>query len=95
MKKKIQTVDLYTPEGEKFVSERPSTPWNVYPRPSLVRDSFFCLNGTWKLLARKGEKKLYDGEIIVPFVPESALSGVCEVFPEGTKLYYMRKFSCK
>ena len=22
-------------------------PWNEYPRPSMVRDSFFCLNGRW------------------------------------------------
>ncbi len=93
MKKKIQTVNLYTPEGEKFVSERPSTPWNVYPRPHLVRESFLCLNGTWKFRARKHDKNFYDGKIIVPFVPESSLSGVGEVFPDGTKLYYLKEFS--
>lgn len=93
MKKKIQTVNLYTPEGENFVSERPSIPWDVYPRPHLERESFFCLNGTWKLLARKDEKNLFNGKIIVPFVPESSLSGVGDLFPEGTKLYYQREFS--
>jgi len=93
MKKKVYTVNLYTPEGEKFVSERPATPWNVYPRPHLERESFLCLNGTWKLLARKDDKNLYKGEIVVPFVPESILSGVGELFPEGTKLYYQKEFS--
>ncbi len=86
------TVNLYTPEGERFVSERPSTPWNVYPRPHMQRESFFCLNGTWKLRAIKGKKSLYDGEIIVPFVPESVLSGVGETFDEGTRLCYFREF---
>ena len=23
-------------------------PWNIYPRPQLQRDSFFCLNGEWE-----------------------------------------------
>ena len=92
MKKKSKTVNLYTPEGERFVRERPATPWNVYPRPHMQRDSFLCLNGTWKLRALKGKKSLYDGEIIVPFVPESVLSGVGETFEAGTRLYYFREF---
>ena len=93
MKKKIQTVNLYTPEGEKFISERPAVPWNVYPRPHMQRESFFCLNGTWKIRAIKEKKCLYDGEIIVPFVPESILSGVGEVFDDGVRLCYYKKFS--
>ena len=39
---------LYTPEGECL----PETPWNVYPRPQMRRDSFFCLNGKWKLFRK-------------------------------------------
>ena len=26
----------------------PQIPWNIYPRPQLQRDSFFCLNGEWE-----------------------------------------------
>ena len=37
-----------------------------YPRPLLKRDSFFSLNGSWKLNGR---------DILVPFSPESELSG--------------------
>ena len=37
------TVDLLTKEGR----ELSKTPWNVYPRPLLKRDSFLCLNGEW------------------------------------------------
>ena len=36
-------VDLYTFEGKSL----PETPWNVYPRPKLKRNSFCCLNGEW------------------------------------------------
>ena len=92
MKKNVKTVTLYTPEGERFIKERPSVPWNIYPRPHMQRDSFFCLNGVWKLRAKLGEALSYDGDIIVPFVPESCLSGVGKVFEEGTKLYYCKEF---
>ena len=30
---------------EVFMSQ---IPWNIYPRPQLQRDSFFCLNGEWE-----------------------------------------------
>ena len=26
----------------------PQIPWNIYPRPQLQRNSFFCLNGEWE-----------------------------------------------
>ena len=25
------------------------TPWNIYPRPQMKRNSFFSLNGEWEL----------------------------------------------
>ena len=31
------------------------TPWNEYPRPSMVRDSFLCLNGHWDFALTDGE----------------------------------------
>lgn len=37
-------VDLYTAEGERLSG----TPWEVYPRPQMRRDSFFYLNGEWE-----------------------------------------------
>ncbi|MBE6951643.1 MAG: glycoside hydrolase family 2 [Ruminococcaceae bacterium] len=77
-----RTVSLTTPW-----SEQPETPWNEYPRPQLKRDSFFCLNGKWRF-AINGEEK---GEILVPYPPESALSGVDA--PEvGDQLTYEREF---
>lgn len=55
-----------------------------YPRPQFVRPGWLCLNGTWRFeidQADSGfERGLVEGalggEILVPFAPESELSGV-------------------
>ncbi|MEG2669967.1 MAG: beta-galactosidase, partial [Oscillospiraceae bacterium] len=56
-----------------------------YPRPQMVRENWINLNGEWefeidfgksgKARGLLGKQKL-DNEILVPFCPESALSGV-------------------
>ena len=74
---------LYTEEGENL----PEIPWNVYPRPQMKRDSFFCLNGKWKLFI-DGEEH----EITVPFAPESLLSGVNTRIGKKKEIYYKKKF---
>lgn len=56
-------------------------PQNVlpeYPRPQLVRGEWQNLNGLWNYAIRPlGETpEEFDGEILVPFAAESALSGV-------------------
>ncbi len=73
----------------------PETPWAVYPRPQLKRDSFFCLNGTWDFEVTKEVEipKNFSRKIRVPFPPESALSGVDELFSEKSRLYYKKVFS--
>ena len=62
--------ELTTVHGEKLTG----TPWEIYPRPQMVRDSFLNLNGEWEFGV--GEEKVFDKTIQVPFCPESALSGV-------------------
>ena len=58
-------------------------PWNEYPRPSMVRDSFICLNGRWDYAtAKEGDAPEYKDEILVPFPPESLLSGIERLVPE-------------
>ena len=71
----------------------PDVPWDIYPRPMLVRDSFFNLNGKWNLTATCKNEKVYDGEILVPFSPESLLSGVNKVFSQNTVLKYQKTFT--
>ena len=77
---------LYTEAGKILTGQ----PWTVYPRPQMRRDSFFCLNGEWEFSV--GEET-YDRTILVPFCPESALSGVGEMFPEDAVRYYRRRFA--
>ena len=80
--------DLYTRQGEALSG----TPWQVYPRPQMRRDSYVNLNGLWDFAVSTGEKPVYDRTICVPYCPESLLSGIKEHFPEGSGLYYRRSF---
>lgn len=81
--------DLYTVQGERLTG----TPWQTYPRPQMKRNSYINLNGQWDFTA-SGEADLpksYDQTILVPFCPESLLSGVKNHFPDGCSLFYRRK----
>jgi len=60
-------------------------PRNEYPRPNLVRSEWLCLNGEWdfeidnSLSGEALDYKLshkFDRKIILPFCPESSLSGI-------------------
>ena len=68
-------------------TEQPEVPWNEYPRPQLRRSSFFCLNGYWRFSVN-GEEL---GDILVPYPPESRLSGAVTPQP-GDQLTYERDF---
>ncbi len=68
--------------------EQPDIPWDEYPRPQLKRDSFLCLNGLWEFTVN-GTRA---GNILVPYPPESRLSGAVSVKP-GDLLRYERDFS--
>lgn len=74
----------------RFYNSIGDKPWQEYPRPQLVRDSYLNLNGYWKYAIRRAGEPLgdYDGDILVPFSPESLLSGVMKtVMPEDTLFY--------
>jgi len=79
--------NLITSRGEALLQSE-KTPWTVYPRPQLRRDNYVNLNGIWEFSAPG-----YTGPILVPFCPESQLSGVQQHFPEGSELGYRRKFT--
>lgn len=82
---------LKTVEGEAL----PQIPWNVYPRPQMKRDSFFCLNGKWEfeVSEKKEIPNSFSKTIVVPFAPESILSGIEEVFSEKLFRFYKLEFS--
>ena len=80
-------IELLTRQGEALMASG-ETPWTVYPRPQLRRNSCLNLNGRWELTA-DGR----DDTILVPFCPECRLSGVGQHFPEGAQLRYCRSFT--
>lgn len=72
-----------------------------YPRPQLVRDKWMNLNGEWEFEIDHGksgkERNLHvaerlNGKILVPFCPESALSGV-EYKDFMAAVWYRREFT--
>ena len=74
----------------------PEKVWPEYPRPQMVRKSWTNLNGLWQYAIRAaGEEKptKWDGEILVPFPIESALSGVKKPVQPDQRLWYRRSFS--
>ena len=79
-------VDLMTYEGEALTGQ----PWTSYPRPQMRRESCFNLNGQWDFATGDGK---FDRKILVPFCPESQLSGIKKHYGEGTSLYYRRQFA--
>ncbi len=82
--------ELYTSAGET-VSD---SPWQVYPRPQMRRESYLNLNGLWDFaVTQDGAPVEYTQTIRVPFCPESLLSGIGKHFPEGSGLYYRRTFT--
>ena len=64
-----------------------------YPRPQMVRDSFYSLNGRWEYAINQSkEVTAYDGTILVPFSPEAKLSGVSRVVTPKDYLHYRKVF---
>jgi beta-galactosidase/beta-glucuronidase len=60
------------------------TPRSEYPRPQFVRKNWMCLNGEWQFEIDQGDSGIDRGlkdrdladNILVPFCPESKLSGI-------------------
>ncbi len=65
-----------------------------YPRPQLVREGWFNLNGLWDyaISGPDDQPKNWDGEILVPFPIESSLSGVKKRVNPDQALWYRREF---
>ena len=86
-----KTVKLFTKESK----ELSSVPWNEYPRPLLKRDSFFCLNGEWdfSICSSNNVEPEFNEKIIVPFAPQSLLSGVDKLVKDCDIVYYKRNFT--
>lgn len=90
----------------KPVGNRIVTPWTEkvdvtsvlpeYPRPIMERNEWKNLNGLWEYAITdvgKSCPKRFDGQILVPFAVESALSGVGKAVGKEKELWYCRTFN--
>ena len=70
-------------------------PLPEYPRPALRRDSFESLNGLWQFAITKSAQlpRQWEGDILVPYSPETRASGVGRSLQPGEWLHYYRSFA--
>lgn len=93
-------VAAWQPVGDRIMSRwasevDPAAPWPEYPRPQMAREAWLNLNGLWDYaIAPRDESQpaAWEGQILVPFAIESALSGVGKAVGEDKRLWYRRGF---
>ncbi len=80
---------IYTVWGEML---NPESVLTEYPRPQLRRENYTILNGYWNycISSEPIMPPIYDGKIVVPFSPESILSGVGRQLKPDEILWYER-----
>lgn len=71
----------------------PDEVWTEYPRPLLERESWSNLNGLWDFQVTgkdDDQPSSWETQILVPFAPEAALSGVGRIIEADEATWYRR-----
>ena len=82
---------MYTPWGEKLDK---SCVWQEYPRPQMQREHYCMLHGEWDYaIVPMSDEQAFEsqGKILVPFSPETLLSGVQRQLQPNEYLWYQRE----
>ena len=96
-KKHTEIHELCTIWSEQAADGPDAVPLSEYPRPQLRRADWICLNGWWDYGICPAEEAMDascgvpDGQILVPFSPETRRSGVGRTLMPGETLWYRRK----
>lgn len=65
-----------------------------YPRPQLKRNNWQSLCGSWQLSVKTADNRTTDlGDIIVPYPPESRISGIMRLLAENEQYIYNNTFA--
>ncbi len=76
-----------------FEKDLTDIPFQEHPRPQFRRENYISLNGWWDFCVqnKNGENKMTQ-KILVPFAPESRISGVFKSIVKGDLMIYSRSF---
>lgn len=86
-------IPLYTTWGENLDRE---CVWQEYPRPQMQRVQYQMLHGEWDYgIVPMSENRSFEsqGKILVPFSPETLLSGVERQLMPNEYLWYQRELA--
>ena len=91
---------VWAPAGDHIKTQwaaevNPAAPLPEYPRPQMVRSEWMNLNGLWDyaITPESAEYVKPEGKILVPFCPESSLSGLARSVGKENAIWYERTFT--